>query len=115
MENPNSFNANVALDLPSPSGSATASEQSLARMTRPTYAAAFRCIGASCEDTCCSGWDIPVDRSTYERYRQFPLEKLGSVVSQFVSINVPSQPDGLHAKIHQGPSGSCPFFDPDQL
>jgi lysine-N-methylase len=115
MENANSFNANVALDLPSPSGSATASEQGLARMTRPTYAAAFHCIGASCEDPCCSSWDIPVDRSTYERYRQFPLEKLGSVVSQFVFINVPSQPDELHAKIHQGPSGSCPFFDPDQL
>jgi lysine-N-methylase len=115
MENSKPSNANVALDLPLPSGSVTAGEQSLERMNRPTYAAAFRCIGASCEDTCCSNWDIPVDKSTYGRYRQFPLERLGSVVSQFVFINVSSQPDELYAKIHRGPSGSCPFFEPDHL
>jgi lysine-N-methylase len=115
MENSKPSNANVALDLPLPSGSVTAGEQSLERMNRPTYAAAFRCIGASCEDTCCSNWDIPVDKSTYGRYRQFPLERLGSVVSQFVFINVSSQPDELYAKIHRGPSGSCPFFEQDHL
>jgi len=82
---------------------------------RPTYAAAFRCIGASCEDTCCGEWEIPVDRWTYERYRQFPAERLGSVVSQFVSIRSASESDALYAEIQRGPSGLCPFFGTDHL
>ena len=90
-------------------------EQNLQRITSPTYAAAFRCIGASCEDSCCGDWDIPVDRNTYERYQQFPSEKLGSLVSQFVFINAPGQPDELYAQIYRGPSGLCPFFGSDHL
>jgi lysine-N-methylase len=82
----------------------------------PTYAAAFQCIGASCEDNCCSdNWEIPVDRSTYEKYQQLPFEKLGSVVSQFVVLNPPGQPDSMYAHIHPAPSGTCPFFAPDHL
>jgi lysine-N-methylase len=84
-------------------------------MSPPTYAAAFRCIGASCEDTCCGDWDIPVDRSTYGKYQQFPSEKLGYLVSQFVSINIPEQPHSLYARISRGPSGSCPFLGSDHL
>ncbi len=105
----------MAADSPSHSDSTTAGGVSRARMAPPTYAAAFRCIGASCEDTCCGNWDIPVDRSTYGKYQQFPPEKLGSLVSQFISINVPEQPHSLYARISMGPSGSCPFFGDDHL
>jgi lysine-N-methylase len=105
----------MAADSPSHSDSTIVSGESRARMAPPTYAAAFRCIGASCEDTCCGNWDIPVDRSTYGKYQQFPSEKLGSLVSQFVSINIPEQAHSLYARISMGPSGSCPFFGDDHL
>lgn len=85
----------------------------------PSYAAAFRCIGASCEDPCCADWEIPLDRGTYRRYQQFPPEKLGSLVTHFVTITVPERdevvPDGLYARISKGPSGCCPFFGADHL
>ncbi len=80
----------------------------------PTYASAFQCIGPQCEDTCCRNWAIPVDRHTYEKYRQFPPERLGSVVSQHVSI-VPRAPDPLFALINLAPSGDCAFLAPDRL
>jgi lysine-N-methylase len=105
----------MAADSPSHSDSTTVSGESRARMAQPTYAAAFRCIGASCEDTCCGNWDIPIDRSTYGKYQQFPSEKLGSLVSQFVSITTPEQPHSLYARVSMGPSGSCPFFGADHL
>jgi lysine-N-methylase len=84
-------------------------------MASPTYAAAFRCIGTDCEDTCCGDWDIPIDKNTYGKYQQFPREKLGSLVSQFVLVSVPDQPDPLHARIYRGPSGFCAFFGSDSL
>ena len=82
---------------------------------QPSYAGLFRCIGSSCEDTCCGGWDIPVDKITYQEYRTFPAEKLGSLVAHFVS-ECPDQPkDKLYAYIRRRDDGSCPFFGADRL
>ena len=114
MENSEAIETKTA-DSTRDSGLTTATEQNLAQIATPTYAAAFHCIGSVCEDACCGDWDIPVDRGTYEKYQQFPSEKLGSLVSQFVSIRTPSQPDSLYASIHRGPSGLCPFFSADHL
>ena len=83
--------------------------------SQPTYAGLFRCIGPLCEDMCCGGWDIPVDKITYQRYRTFPAEKLGSLVAHFVSESVDSPHDNLHAYIHRKQDGSCPFFGVDRL
>jgi lysine-N-methylase len=92
-------------------------EASLASKTdRPTYAAAFRCIGASCEDTCCRDWAIPLDKERYKQYQKFPPEKLGSVVSQYVSINATAgAPESIFARILPTSSGCCPFFGVDRL
>ena len=85
------------------------------KLEHPTYAGLFQCIGAECEDACCGEWDIPLDKITYQRYRQFPQEKLGSLVSHFVSENPASTHDGTYAYIHRTSSGSCPFFGEDRL
>ena len=29
----------------------------------------FRCIGPACPETCCRGWDIPVNQEAMRRYR----------------------------------------------
>lgn len=29
----------------------------------------FACVGAECEDTCCKGWEIGIDRESYRLYR----------------------------------------------
>ena len=95
--------------------SSTTTEQAAALKNRPTYAAAFRCIGADCEDACCGDWDIPLDRATYEKYQQFPAKDLGPLVSNFVSLNAVNAPEGLYAQINRGPSGTCPFLNSERL
>ena len=82
---------------------------------QPSYGGLFRCIGPQCEDTCCGDWDIPVDKITYQEYRRFPAEKLGLLVSRYVSENVDKRRDPLHAFIHRNQDGQCPFFGSDQL
>jgi lysine-N-methylase len=81
---------------------------------QPTYAAAFHCIGPDCEDHCCGEWEIPVDKVTYEKYREFPAEGLGAIVSQLVTIT-PDAPIEMYAQIHKAPSGCCAFFGEDHL
>ncbi len=84
-------------------------------MNRPTYAAAFRCIGPECEDHCCRDWDIPLDRATYEKYQRFSDETLGTLVSAFVAVSEIGAPDATHGVIHRLPSGQCAFLGGDRL
>lgn len=92
-----------------------APKDSAASSITPTYAAAFHCIGTDCEDHCCKHWDIPLDKRTYAQYQLFPVEKLGSVVRDFVTLSPAGSPDGLYAHIRRQTSGVCPFFGPDRL
>jgi lysine-N-methylase len=36
----------------------------------PKYYKSFNCIGSDCEDTCCSGWRVPVDSNTMNKYKK---------------------------------------------
>ena len=105
-------------DLSSPNVECPTTKQApLAKgKNRPTYAAAFRCIGASCEDTCCRDWAIPLDKETYKQYQKFPPDRLGSAVSQYVSINATAgAPESIFARILPTASGCCAFFGADRL
>ncbi len=35
----------------------------------PAFMADFRCLGADCPDTCCAGWNVPVDAAAFVRIR----------------------------------------------
>ena len=84
------------------------------KINRPSYAANFECIGPHCEDTCCVGWDIPLDRETYQRYLQFPPEPLGKTVQQYVQIETASSSERMYAYIKRT-EDRCAFLDADQL
>ena len=38
--------------------------------TRPDYYQDFECIADRCEDTCCAGWQIVIDKETLKKYRK---------------------------------------------
>jgi lysine-N-methylase len=93
---------------------------------RPHYGSVFRCIGGGCEDSCCHGMSVLIDKKTYERYQAFPEEGLGSLVAQYVSINTDSAQvplaattsqagDSLYARIKPKSSGVCPFLSAERL
>lgn len=81
----------------------------------PTYAAAFECLGPACEDHCCRGWGIPVDRGTYAQYVRFPAEGLGEVVARSVVVSPAGAPEEMFAEIKPLGTGLCPFFGADRL
>jgi len=56
-----------------------------------------------------------VDKVTYQEYRRFPAEKLGSLVANFVSESANELHDNLHAYIRRKEDGTCPFFGADRL
>lgn len=36
----------------------------------PSYYKRFSCIGGACEDSCCIGWQIPIDQQTLKKYKK---------------------------------------------
>lgn len=81
----------------------------------PQYGKAFRCIGPDCEDTCCHGTTVLLDKATYDRYQAFQEGKLQSLVQLHVSRNSVDSSDALHARIAATPANDCVFFDVDRL
>jgi lysine-N-methylase len=70
---------------------------------------AFRCIGAACEDTCCVGWAVNVDKLTYEAYQRCDHPELGPRLRELVTIVTADAHDDNHARIAlSGPA--CPFL-----
>jgi lysine-N-methylase len=62
--------------------------QNVRRVLQPKCFERFRCIGADCEDTCCVGWGVPVDRETYEKYQNLPAHRIADkALSSLVEIN----------------------------
>lgn len=79
----------------------------------PLYVTRFRCVGDRCEDTCCNGWTITVDRPTYDGWRQLPAdgfrdELLGTL--QVADGKSPAPP-GAHAWFKPKPgTRECPML-----
>lgn len=39
-------------------------------MLVPRYVTQFQCTGGNCPDTCCAGWQVPIDRDSFRDYRR---------------------------------------------
>ena len=79
------------------------------RVRQPPHYEAFRCLGADCEDTCCNGWRVMIDRRTYELYQNCPDPGLKPSLTSLITINSSSTDDDDYASIT--PTGTqCPFL-----
>ena len=38
--------------------------------TYPHYYKKFHCTASECEDTCCAGWEIMIDKKSLEKYKK---------------------------------------------
>ena len=71
---------------------------------------AFRCVGAECEDTCCIGWNVNVDKNTYQAYQSCQHPALGPRLRELVAINTGGKSEDDHARIALTSEG-CPFLE----
>ena len=73
------------------------------KLIAPLYFKKFKCIASECTDSCCIGWDIPIDPSTLSRYRAVGGE-LGERLSDSIGI-IDSE-----AEMRMCKNGRCPFL-----
>lgn len=78
----------------------------------PRYVTRFSCLGPDCEDTCCTGWRVTVDKKTFNAYKQINDQRLGPRFSQDIKRQRSQASDSNYARIELKPdSKECPFIE----
>jgi lysine-N-methylase len=81
-------------------------------MLSPRYAAQFQCIGPRCEDNCCTGWRVTIDRKTYAAYKASGHAALKTRFEEAVTRQRSGQTDSRYGLIgQQQASGECVFLE----
>jgi len=76
---------------------------------QPSYYETFRCVGSVCEDNCCSGWRVPVDKETYQEYQANTDPTLGPKLRSLVNISAAPESEDSWAEIKLN-QGVCSFL-----
>jgi len=71
----------------------------------------FRCTAGECEDTCCGGWNIAIDRPAYDRLLEGVLRETVLTTAELVEGGDESR----HARFRLGPDGRCTLLAPTGL
>jgi lysine-N-methylase len=80
----------------------------------PQYIKEFTCIGTACEDTCCSGWEVTIDKETYKKYKRVKNFTFKSRLDQNVVRNrsKPTRNNVAKMKMNQT---KCSFLNEQSL
>ena len=74
--------------------------------TRPDYFDEFKCIADQCQDTCCAGWQIMIDKESLDKYKKLKGDYIWEVMSCV---------DWEEKCFRQDTSKRCAFLNPDNL
>ena len=74
--------------------------------TIPDYYKEFHCIADKCEDTCCAGWQIVIDKETLNKYKKI---KGDFRKRMFLSV------DWLQGTFRQDKEKRCAFLNENNL
>lgn len=82
-------------------------------VVQPEYAVRFSCITSECDDICCRGWKVSIERESDENFQR--LERAGHRLFQgsFIRDHVTGVP-GVAAEFALA-DGQCVFLDQDGL
>ncbi|MDF2652671.1 MAG: lysine-N-methylase [Paenibacillus sp.] len=81
----------------------------------PSYMRTFSCIGSACEDTCCAGWKVELDKETYKKYTTIRDFELKRVIDKNVTRNRSNPTEQSYAKIKPVADNICPFLSEERL
>ncbi|MCY6485526.1 flagellin lysine-N-methylase [Clostridium aestuarii] len=82
------------------------------KMRYPLYLKEFKCIGGSCEDNCCIGWDIDIDKTTFRQYFKVKDKEMKRMFQKNVhNNNYYCSADVDYGKVKLKAGKRCPFLD----
>ncbi|MGL4847777.1 MAG: flagellin lysine-N-methylase [Clostridium sp.] len=85
------------------------------KLRYPKYFKEFNCIGKKCTDICCVGWEIEVDKFTFNQYKNVSDDReIKSELEKNIEVNLKVIDETIdYAKILLNKEKKCPFLDVD--
>ncbi len=80
-----------------------------------SYMKDFQCLGSTCDDTCCSGWYVSIDKKTFVKYKQISDKKMKRKLNSVIKRNKLKTSFSDYATFRLTPSGFCPLLNKDKL
>jgi len=82
------------------------------------YMTQFKCLGSACDDTCCSGWTIPIDEENYHDLEK-TMKPSKAENEKFLEA-IELQPEAerkpsFYASLRMREDEFCPFLSEDKL
>jgi hypothetical protein len=86
----------------------------LKKVFQPDYVSKFRCIASDCEDTCCCGWRVALDKTTFEKYQELTRSGADLFNGKITRDGImPVEGDFAEVALHEG--NVCPFLTDEKL
>lgn len=82
---------------------------------QPEYIKEFGCIGAECEDSCCIGWRVDLDKKTYLNYKKISNQELKPIIEKMVNRKHNKKSDEFYGSIKMESNNRCPFLNEESL
>ena len=79
----------------------------------PEYFSNFSCLGATCEDTCCAGWKVTVDKATFQKYRNTRKSVIKEELRKNVTRIRSNSSDFTYGKIKMSEENVCTMLTED--
>ncbi|MFT5788557.1 MAG: lysine-N-methylase [Shewanella sp.] len=80
-------------------------------LIRPSFVTQFSCIGSDCEDSCCYGWNIIIDKQSYKK--TLAHKELKSLAQ--TALKKVKKSEQQWAQVVLDSKGACGFLDDKQL
>lgn len=85
-------------------------------ISRPDYYKQFQCTADACEDTCCAGWQIMVDRKSLKKYKNALKNTLkNQPLSKKFQRQLQEGVDWKEGCFRQDAEKRCAFLDENNL
>ena len=70
----------------------------------------FRCVGGACSDTCCSGWNVSIDKATHYRYKKGKNAEISEIAKSSIKKMKSGRTASHFSVIKNRENGDCPFM-----
>src|SRR5579862_3929039 len=84
------------------------------KVLQPSYVDEFNCLRTNCDDTCCAGWGVVIDKATFEKYQKCTHLTLRPMMDAHIIRDPASTSDQTYSRMEM-PEGHCPFLTERKL
>ncbi|MCM3261538.1 flagellin lysine-N-methylase [Paenibacillus lautus] len=82
----------------------------------PSYMKSFSCIGSACEDSCCVGWTVALDKKIYKKYKNIRHAELTGKLNKGIKrIKSNTASDAKYAYFVMDQQKRCPMLNEENL